>query len=330
MGCSASNQSKDDSWRMYGGDEFEAALALVKELGGSAVRLLDARYLIKLTENGGKLRRRQDLPEEAFVTLPQLKRMGKGPGLSLRVVVVSYPWLQPDHPDPRGETLRLLARVLKAYIAELASVYAEEGGTCGVFLDFCSLMQKGPNGEERTPAQMKLFGLALSNLSDWYSHPSTMVLKLTKMPEGYPKGFTFVEGTTPNTADYYGRGWCFKESSVANLVKDFDFCLDLGKLGDDTTDWNDIQKECMAGRAAPMTPEDFAAELELKSFTSKKADLPTVGALYKAAYTKRFAAATTLMYASLGWGDAEVISLSRVLESGALDQLQVCWRPSAL
>ena len=43
-----------------------------------------------------------------------------------------------------------------------------------------------------------------------------------------------------------------------------------------------------------MTPEDFAAELELKSFTSKKADLPTVGALYKAAYTKRFAAATGL------------------------------------
>ena len=86
----------------------------------------------------------------------------------------------------------------------------------------------------------------------------------------------------------------------------------------------------MAGRAAPMTPEDFAAELELKSFTSKKADLPTVGALYTAAYTKRFAAATGLFYAQLGWGDAEVISLSRVLESGALDHLTVCWRPTAL
>jgi len=108
--------SRKNYWREYGGDEFEAALAVIKELGGSAVRLLDARYLIKLAENSGKLRRRQDLPEEAFVTLPQLKRMGKGPGYSLRVVVVSYPWLQPDHPDPRGETLRLLARVLKAYI----------------------------------------------------------------------------------------------------------------------------------------------------------------------------------------------------------------------
>lgn len=190
MGCSASKA--EPCWQKYGGDEFEAALAHINELGGSAVRLLDACYLIKLAENGGKLLRRQDLPEEAFVTLPQLKRMGKGPGGSLRVVVVSHPWLQPDHPDPRGDTLRLLARVLKAYIAK-------EGGTCGVFLDFCSLMQKGPNGEERTPAQMKLFGLALSNLSDWYSHHKTMVLKLTKMPEGASPLWRARRPTPPTT-----------------------------------------------------------------------------------------------------------------------------------
>jgi hypothetical protein len=55
-----------------------------------------------------------------------------------------------------------------------------------------------------------------------------------------------------------------------------------------------------------------------------------VGALYKAAYTKRFAAATELFYAELGWGDAEVISLSRVLESGALDHLTVCLRSTTL
>ena len=329
MGCGASKDSaskdsasKDDvHWRNRGGDEFEAALTLIKELGDSAVRLVDALYLIELAEKGGKLRRRQDLPAKAFITLPQLKAMNYGTGGALRVVVVSYPWLQPDHPDPRGDTLWLLACVLRAYIAHA-------GGTCGVFLDFCSLMQKGPNGKERTPAQAKLFGLALSNLSDWYSHSHTLVLKLTKMPEGYPNGFTFVEGTTPNTADYYGRGWCFKESSVANLVKDYSLCLDLGKLGDDTDttsnrfNWSNINEQCRAGRAPPMTPEDFATELEHKSFTSKKADLPTVGGLYRAAYTKRFAAATELDYEFLGWGDTEVISLCRVLESGGLSNLK--------
>ena len=118
MGCSASKSA----WRENGGREFEAALAVIEKLGGSAVRLIDARYLVELAEKGDKLRRRQDLPEEAFVALRQLRAMGEGPGASLRVVVVSYPWLQPDHPDPRGETLRLLARVLKAYIAAVGRV----------------------------------------------------------------------------------------------------------------------------------------------------------------------------------------------------------------
>ena len=111
------------------------------------------------------------------------------------------PWLQPDHPDPHGQTLQLLARVLKAYVDKV------QGGTCGVFLDFCSLHQKGPAGEQRSDAEAELFGFALNNLSDWYSHRKTVVLKATKMPEGYPNGFSFASGTTPNTADYYGRGW---------------------------------------------------------------------------------------------------------------------------
>ena len=319
----------DNAWVIHDGAELEAALTVVEELGGSPVNLIDALYLIKLAEEGGKLCRRQDLPEEAFVTLQELKSMVQGPGMSLRVLVVSYPWLQPDHPDPRGETLRLLARVLKAYVEEAKDDWG--GGTCGVFLDFCSLMQKGPNGEERSPPEAKLFGLALNNLSDWYSHENTIVLKLTKMPEGYPMGFTFVEGTSPNTADYYGRGWCFKESSVANLVKNSFTCLDLGKLSDATTGWFDIVEECALAplegasspaRTAPVTPADFAIELERKSFTSKKADLPTVAGLYKAAFEKRFGSATNLMYSGLAWDDAEVISLCKVIEGGAMPSLE--------
>ena len=43
---------------------------------------------------------------------------------------------------------------------------------------------------------------------DWYSHPKLLTLKLTKLPPGYPTGFTFPPGVTPNTADYFDRGWC--------------------------------------------------------------------------------------------------------------------------
>ena len=42
---------------------------------------------------------------------------------------------------------------------------------------------------------------------DWYSHPKLLTLKLTKLPPGYPTGFTFPPGATPNTADYIDRGW---------------------------------------------------------------------------------------------------------------------------
>ena len=87
----------------------------------------------------------------------------------------------------------------------------------------------GPGGEPRSENDAELFSKALGALSNWYSHPKTVVLKVTTLPAGYPDGFTFAEGTTPNIADYYGRGWCFKEASVANLVKDFDYRPRLGE-----------------------------------------------------------------------------------------------------
>ena len=40
----------------------------------------------------------------------------------------------------------------------------------------------------------------------WTWH-HTMVLKLTSLPEGYPNGFDFPAGITPNTAGYNQRGW---------------------------------------------------------------------------------------------------------------------------
>ena len=47
-------------------------------LGGSPVRLVDARFLIELAERGGRLCRRQDLPEEAFVRPEALRRLPRG------------------------------------------------------------------------------------------------------------------------------------------------------------------------------------------------------------------------------------------------------------
>ena len=181
----------------------------------------------------------------------------------------------------------------------------------------CSLYQK-----ERQKNEAALFQLALSNMMEWYAHPKLLTFKLTRLPEGYPDGFSFPPGMTPNTADYFGRGWCFCESSVSNLVKDFDFVLDLAKFTGDAKDIGDVVEECSAQRAPPLVPADFRAALAEKAFTSKKADEEMVGQLYEDTFTEQMAAADELIYASLGWGDAGVVALCRVISSGAMANCQ--------
>ena len=95
------------AWKENGGEEFTRVLSWSAELGGCPVRLVDARYLIKLASTGGRLARRQDLPEKAFLSLAMLSEMEPGPGDSLRVIVISYvraaPHIPPDtaHAQPR-------------------------------------------------------------------------------------------------------------------------------------------------------------------------------------------------------------------------------------
>ena len=238
----------------------------------------------------------------------------------LRVICISHPWLQPDHPDPRGENLRLIVRALEAYV-ECPFDNGENMGTYGVFLDFLSLHQKGVNGEERSPNEAELFGRSLAGLSEWYAHPKTIVLKVTMLPGGYPDGFTFPAGTQPNQAAYFDRGWCFCESSLANLVKEYYAVLDLAKLKGGA-DLADMQEQCNVGRAPPLTPADFYESLKEKSFTSKKADLDKVQKVYTEGFNARTGAATELLYPKLGWGDAEAASLARVLGSRACQKLE--------
>ncbi len=229
------------------------------------------------------------------------------------------PWQQPDNPDPKSINLRLLARVLRSFLSH----WTGKGATYAVFLDFLSLFQKGPNGEERTEAEAALFKLALSDMMVWYAHPKLITLKLTQLPLGYPAGFSFPSGMQPNTAGYFERGWCFCESSVSNLRKSYDFVLDLGKLRRETTELFDLFFECTAKRDPPLLPADFRLDLAAKSFTSKKADEETVANLYETTFKKEMGEAEVLRYEGLQWGDKDVIQLSKVLaSSGSLPNLE--------
>ena len=76
-------------WEELDGAALEPALRVDEALGGSPVRLVDARFLIELAERGGRLCRRQDLPEEAFVSPEALRRLSVGKGMCLRIMSIS-------------------------------------------------------------------------------------------------------------------------------------------------------------------------------------------------------------------------------------------------
>ena len=149
--------------------------------------LIDARFIVELWKRGGKILRRQDLPKEAFIDLETVKRLPVGIGDGcLRVIAVSHPWQQPDHPDPKEVNLTLLAKVLERFIAEGYCAMGDEGHTYACFFDFMSCFQKGPDGK-RTDKEMALFGKALSNMMVWYAHPNDDDLQADQATERLPE-----------------------------------------------------------------------------------------------------------------------------------------------
>ena len=171
MGCGASKpeitwdftmtyKEKLKLWRKRGGGALEPVLA------SGAVALLDARWIITHAEAGGTLQHRQALPKEAFLSLADLvKATGdKAPfgKYTLPVASLSYPWLTKDHPDPRGDNLRRVAKALKVLTCHGKSYESQ----LGVFWDFGSLHQHPDpaNGVMRTEEQNALFKQGLGCL----------------------------------------------------------------------------------------------------------------------------------------------------------------------
>ena len=118
------------------------------------------------------------------------------------------------------------------------------------------------------------------------------------------------------------RGWCFCESSVSNLVKDFDFVLDLAKFDESVEDLQDVVEGCAAKRAPPLAPPVFKEDLSTKTFTSPKADRETVGNLYEKEFDEKLGEATRLDYRSLQWTDADVVKLCGAIATGKLVKLE--------
>ena len=115
--------------------------------------------------------------------------MPEGARESLRVLCLSYPWLQPDDPDPKGTTLRLLGRVLEKFV--------DWQGTYAVFIDFCCLHQVDPATNQRAEHEQALFKRALAKCV--WACPSLASPSLTAPPP-CPAASTSCTRTRPRSS----------------------------------------------------------------------------------------------------------------------------------
>ena len=260
------------------------------------VRLIDARWLIWLAEQQGSVwRRRQELPEEAFIGLNGLRQMPEGYARSLRVLVLSQPWRTPTHPDPTGETLKLLANVLRYFLENV-------GGTYAVFVDYLSLVQCDEN-DHRTPYEDQLMKVALGGLGKMYAHRFTCVIKVAPLPEHA------TESTRPSVEG--GCAWCFTESSLRSLVSSN--TLDLAHFTNTEESLREVFENCKERRPPPLAPSAFNGIVVKLRFTSPHADTALVKVLYASAFQSLMANALNLDFSNLCWGDEEAIRLADVL-----------------
>ena len=207
------------------------------------ILLLRAEYLVELWQDEGRLKRRQDLPQSAFYT----------ESLAIRtVIVISYPWLHRDHPDPDGWHLGILGRLLELFCSNF--------GAAAVFLDYCSLYQPGRdesgNYVPRSAWEEQRFRESLNHLQVLYAHQQTWVWVTRRRSRAQLA--TLVVHGTPSLSrlfrsprdpvrrgraqclksmppDFEGlaydeRGWTTFEAAISSWIKPSSKLIDISKL----------------------------------------------------------------------------------------------------
>merc|ERR1712216_359258 len=251
-------------------------------------------------EGGTVLPRRQDLPEKASWEPMQCLRLVTR--ANVLIVAISYCWEAQNHPDPRGEQLKSLSRVIKLRLDEERLPLQD----LAIFWDWCSLYQK-----ERTPEQEDIFNRSLGAVNLWYAHMMVMCWLLTSVPEHVLK--------------YEERGWPTFEHGVSSFIKDHNKVMDLGIMDQkQCKSWWDMLKLCTAHRSPPTAPEEFAKHLDTKLFTNG-ADSDFVKKKYEATFREVMESSVELDFKNLHWGDKEFRVLANALKAcQKLNVLKLC------
>jgi hypothetical protein len=208
------------------------------------------------------------------------------------VVAISYCWRAPNHPDPDGQTLLEISKVLekqrrqrgsKNYDDDLFKNWPQE---VGVFMDYCSMFQ-----QERSEDEGVCFRMSLKDLDLFYAHQWTTVFLLT---------------STDVAPSYHDRGWPTYEYALACLVKttvnyQWDSALDLG----------DPESRPLSG--APLTKAALQDLLSTKTFTNG-ADKDLVVSLYERTLTHAYSGSREMVMDYRGWDSSHVVKFAPMLQ----------------
>jgi len=294
----------NDLWNQYGGKAVEELL--------DDCTLVDAHYLVKLADEGGIVPRWQELPDVARITRANVWRLRcAAETYFLPVLALSYCWLDADHPDALGETLRRVKPFLEAMV-KYATKNSGKHATIGVMWDFVSLPQR-----PRDQTEEERFKCGLKRINEWYRHPYLSVLAVTNpLPTG--KEYT-------NTRLYSERGWCYFELCISSLTKHNKCLLDFSRFVGSATDFQGMRIGMCAKRPPPMSPDDFAMEMR-KSIASgrlaftAKADAEFVIGQYCKGFVEAYEGHTRVQSNGayihmnrLGWGSDEGHTLARAI-----------------
>jgi hypothetical protein len=284
---------------------------VVTVLTQGGVRLLSATWLLAQGDDY-IVQRRQDLPEEAFVPLSQVVSLWEDNlKAASNLVVISYGWLSARHPDPAGFHMKTVKKYLRMHM----SYHKDALGSStlvGIFWDYASLPQDG-DCITKTPQEKAIFNLGVSAVSELYGNSNTIVVQLTRMPQGADGG---------GLAPFADRGWCWFEATVASIRKAENRLLDLGIAGaaqtldDDTSTWSTLMETAIASRQPPLVPEEMRRSLAAKRFT-KSIDMELVAEKYKEFFSASASAGGKLDFGNHtkgeGWSDEHMIQLTQAL-----------------
>lgn len=283
--------------RMAAPRRYADRASLHRALAEGDTCLLRDDYLYALADSGASLARRQDLPRQAFVAPLELE-LTSGEVL-LQVVAVSYCWLTPEHPDPRGEQLRALAKGLRQ-ASDQASQEENRPVKWAIFLDWGCLHQRPRSGAEEASFQR-----ALRDASLWFAHSETWVALLRSHPPGW-------EHCLP----YSRRGWPTFELALASLLTPSVQIIDLG------AEEMDPEAGPRVARPAPLSPDAFEALLRRCAASgdgyelsfNDASDRDFVARQYGETLLEAMSSSDELHFVDAGWDEVGAANLAGCLQ----------------